>query len=150
MGEEGALPPYLSIDRENHPAVLAGRRSREAVAARDKDAWLANFAADGTVEDPVGPSMFDEDGVGHRGAQQLSEFWDKTIGTTERIDFVFDKEIICGDEVAYIGKIVTHIAGHVTEADGVFTYKADGNGDLLALRAFWEVEATMQSLRPAD
>ncbi|AVL99558.1 ketosteroid isomerase [Gordonia iterans] len=149
MGEEGALPPYLSIDRENHPAVLAGRRSREAVAARDKDAWLANFAADGTVEDPVGPSMFDEDGVGHRGAQQLSEFWDKTIGTTERIDFVFDKEIICGDEVAYIGKIVTHIAGHVTEADGVFTYKADGNGDLLALRAFWEVEATMQSLRPA-
>jgi len=142
-------PPYLNIDRENHPAVLCGQRSREAVAARDKQAWLASFAADGSVEDPVGPSMFDEEGVGHRGAEQLSAFWDKTIGTTERIDFVFDKEIICGDEVAYIGKIVTHIGGHVTEAEGVFTYKADADGKLAALRAFWEVEATMNSLRPA-
>ncbi len=141
-------PPYLNIDRENHPAVLAGRRSREAVGARDKAAWLANFAADGTVEDPVGPSMFDEEGVGHRGAEQLDAFWDKTIGTTEKIDFVFDKEIICGDEVAYIGKIVTYIGGHITEADGVFTYKADADGKLRALRAFWEVEATMNSLRP--
>ncbi|GAC57903.1 hypothetical protein GOHSU_27_00390 [Gordonia hirsuta DSM 44140 = NBRC 16056] len=146
-GDEG-LPPYLNIDRESHPAVLAGRRSREAVAARDKQAWLDNFAADGSVEDPVGPSMFDEAGVGHRGHQQLSEFWDKTIGTTEKIDFVFDKEIICGDEVAYIGKIVTYIAGHVTEADGVFTYRADADGNLAALRAFWEVAETMASLRP--
>ncbi|MDR2279865.1 MAG: nuclear transport factor 2 family protein, partial [Gordonia sp. (in: high G+C Gram-positive bacteria)] len=59
------------------------------------------------------------------------------------------KEVICGNEVAYIGKIVTHIAGHISEAEGVFTYKADANGDLLALRAFWEVEATMKSLRKA-
>ncbi|WP_341256859.1 MULTISPECIES: nuclear transport factor 2 family protein [Gordonia] len=142
-------PAYLNIDRENHPAVLAGRRSREAVEARDKEAWLANFAADGSVEDPVGPSMFDEDGVGHRGADGLSAFWDKTIGTTEKLEFLFDKEVICGNEVAYIGKIVTHIAGHISEAEGVFTYKADANGDLLALRAFWEVEATMKSLRKA-
>jgi len=142
-------PAYLNIDRENHPAVLAGRRSREAVQARDKEAWLANFSADGSVEDPVGPSMFDEEGVGHRGPQQLSEFWDKTIGTTEKIDFVFDREIICGDEVAYIGTIVTRIAGHISEAQGVFTYKADADGKLAALRAFWEVEATMNSLRPA-
>lgn len=149
MAPIDGLPSYLNIDRENHPAVLAGRRSRDAVQARDKDAWLANFAADGSVEDPVGPSMFDEEGVGHRGAEQLSAFWDKTIGATEKIDFVFDKEIICGDEVAYIGKIVTHIAGHVSEADGVFTYKADANGDLVALRAFWEVGKTMESLRPA-
>ncbi|WP_347956312.1 nuclear transport factor 2 family protein [Gordonia aichiensis] len=141
-------PAYLNIDRERHPAVLAGRRSREAVQARDKAAWLANFAADGSVEDPVGPSMFDEEGRGHRGAEELSAFWDKTIGTTEKIDFVFDKEIICGDEVAYIGKIVTYIGGHITESDGVFTYKADTAGDLVALRAFWEVEATMKSLRP--
>ncbi|GEE04113.1 hypothetical protein nbrc107696_45590 [Gordonia spumicola] len=130
-------PAYLDIDRENHPAVLAGRRSREAVEARDKEAWLANFAADGSVEDPVGPSMFDEEGVGHRGVDGLSAFWDKTIGTTEKLEFLFDKEIICGNEVAYIGKIVTHIAGHVSEAEGVFTYKADSNGDLVALRALW-------------
>ena len=79
----------------------------------------------GTVEDPVGPSMFDEEGTGHRGAQELSEFWDKTVGTTEKIDFEFDEEIICGSEVAYIGKIVTHIGGHISESRGVFTYRVD-------------------------
>jgi len=143
------LPSYLNIDRENHPAVLAGRRSREAVEARDKAAWLANFAPDAVVEDPVGPSMFDEKGIGHSGADGLANFWDITIGTTEKIDFVFDKEIICGNEVAYIGKIVTRIGGHISESHGVFTYKADDNGDLVALRAFWEVGATMATLRPA-
>ncbi|MGB3707894.1 nuclear transport factor 2 family protein [Gordonia sp. (in: high G+C Gram-positive bacteria)] len=141
-------PAYLNIDRENHPAVLAGRRSRDAVEARDKQAWLENFSATGSVEDPVGPSMFDEEGKGHRGLDELSAFWDKTIATTEKIEFVFDREVICGNEVAYIGKIVSYIGGHLTDAEGVFTYKADENGDLQALRAFWEVGATMKSLRP--
>nr|WP_212763338.1 nuclear transport factor 2 family protein [Gordonia araii] len=139
----------MNIDRETNPAVVAGRRSREAVAKRDKQAWLDNFADDGIVEDPVGPSMFDEEGKGHRGAEQLAAFWDKTIGTTENLEFVFDEEIICGNEVAYIGKIVTHIAGHISEAHGVFTYRADADGKLAALRAYWEVEKTMNSLRPA-
>ena len=142
-------PSYLSIDRENHPAVVAGRRSREFVAARDKAAWVANFAADGSVEDPVGPSMFDPDGAGFHGRERISEFWDLSIGTTESIEFVFDDEIICGNEVAYVGKIVTHIAGFVSEAHGVFTYRADADGKLLALRAFWEVGKTMESVRKA-
>ncbi|MEE4025192.1 nuclear transport factor 2 family protein [Gordonia sp. PKS22-38] len=142
-------PAYLNIDRENHPAVVAGRRSRELVGARDKQGWVNAFASDGTVEDPVGPSMFDPEGKGFRGHEQIAEFWDKSIATTESIEFVFDEEIICGAEVAYIGKIVTHIAGHVSEARGVFTYRADADGKLAALRAFWEVEKTINSVRPA-
>lgn len=149
MTHSDTAPAYLNIDRENHPAVVAGRRSREFVAARDKAAWVANFSADGTVEDPVGPSMFDPEGTGFRGHQQIAEFWDKSIATTESIEFVFDEEIICGDEVAYIGKIVTHIAGHVSEARGVFTYRAAPDGTMAALRAFWEVEKTINSVRPA-
>ncbi|MFW0795131.1 nuclear transport factor 2 family protein [Gordonia sp. CPCC 205515] len=149
MTTASETPAYLNIDRENHPAVVAGRRSRELVAARDKDAWVANFAADGTVEDPVGPSMFDPEGKGFRGHDQIAEFWDKSIATTESIEFVFDDEIICGDEVAYVGKIVTHIAGHISEAHGVFTYKAAPDGKMAALRAFWEVEKTIKSVRPA-
>ena len=41
------------------PAHLAGKRSREAAVARDKEAWLAVFADDAIVEDPIGPSHFD-------------------------------------------------------------------------------------------
>lgn len=148
MTATGEEPAYLNIDRDNHPAVLAGRRSRECVTARDKHGWLDNFAADATVEDPVGPSMFDPDGVGFTGRERISEFWDLSIANTDSIEFVFDDEIIAGPEVAYVGKIVTHIGGHVTEAHGVFTYRADPAGKLSALRAFWEVEKTMNSLRP--
>lgn len=69
---------------------------------------------------------------------------------TESIEFRFDEEIICGNEVAYIGSIVTHIAGHVSEArGGVFTYQADREGRLSALRAYWEVEKTINSVRKA-
>ncbi|AZG47902.1 nuclear transport factor 2 family protein [Gordonia insulae] len=142
-------PAYLNIDRENHPAVVAGRLSREFVAARDKQAWVENFAVEGSVEDPVGPSMFDPEGKGFHGHQEIAEFWDKSIGTTESIEFVFGDEIICGNEVAYVGKIVTHIAGHISEAHGVFTYRADADGKLSALRAFWEVEKTIRTVRPA-
>lgn len=142
-------PAYLNIDRDNHPAVVAGRRSREFVASRDKQAWVENFAAEGSVEDPVGPSMFDPEGKGFHGHAEIADFWNKSIATTESIEFVFDEEIICGNEVAYIGKIVTHIAGHVSQARGVFTYRADDDGKLVALRAFWEVEATINSVRRA-
>lgn len=142
-------PAYLNIDRDNHPAVVAGRRSRAAVVARDKQAWLDNFTDDAKVEDPVGPSMFDAEGVGFQGRERISQFWDLSIGTTESIEFVFDEEIICGPEVAYIGTIVTHIAGHVSQARGVFTYRAAPDGRLEALRAFWEVEKTINSVRKA-
>ncbi|WP_030172631.1 MULTISPECIES: nuclear transport factor 2 family protein [Actinomycetes] len=144
-----AEPAYLNIDRENNPAVVAGRRSREYVASRDKEAWVKLFAPDGIVQDPVGPSMFDEEGIGFTGHDRISQFWDLSIGTTESIEFVFDEEIICGNEVAYIGKIVTHIHGHISEARGVFTYRANPDGSLAALRAFWEVEKTINSVRKA-
>ena len=48
--------------RAAHPARDAAFRSYDAVLKKDKEAWLANFAADGWIEDPVGPSMFDEEG----------------------------------------------------------------------------------------
>ena len=38
-----------------------------AVAAGRKDDWLALFAPDAIVQDPVGPSRLDPDGRGHRG-----------------------------------------------------------------------------------
>ena len=139
----------MNIDRENHPAVVAGRISREAVAERDKQRWLDNFAPTATVEDPVGPSMFDPEGIGFTGPERISEFWDKAVASSESLEFVFDDEVICGNEVAYIGKVVAHVAGYVSESQGVFTYRVDETGKLVALRAFWEVEKAMKSARPA-
>ena len=89
-----------------HPAHEAGRRSREAVAARDKDAWLAVFADDAIVEDPIGPSVFDPEGLGHRGRDAISAFWDKAIAPTTKIEFFFRDTYQCGNEEANVGHIL--------------------------------------------
>lgn len=96
----------MTISDANHPAHLAGKRSRAAVAARDKDAWLAVFADDAIVQDPIGPSLLDPDGNGHRGKE------------------------------ANVGSIVTTMGGHRILIEGVFTYRVNDAGQMVALRAF--------------
>ena len=131
----------------DHPARTAGRASQAAVRARDKDAWLALFAPEGIVEDPIGPSVFDPEGTGHRGRDAIAAFWDKAIAATEEIEFLFDDSFACGNEVAFTGTIRSHIGGQVLDAEGVFTYRVDDDGKILALRAFWETDRAMQTMK---
>ena len=125
----------------------AGRRSREAVAARDKDAWLAVFADDAIVEDLIGPSAFDPEGKGHRGRDAISAFWDKAIAPTDKIEFVFEATYQCGNEEANVGHILITAGDYQVTAEGVFTYKADDEGRLVALRAYWEMDRAAASTR---
>ena len=131
----------------DHPAHLAGQRSRDAVAARDKDAWLAVFADDAVVEDPIGPSPFDPQGIGHRGRDAISAFWDKAIAATDKIEFDFVDSFRCGSEEANVGSIVTTMAGHQITTEGVFTYRVNEEGKIVALRAYWEVERAAATAR---
>src|ERR1700743_2132157 len=127
-------------EKTKHPAHEAGRRSREAVMARDKEAWLAVFADDAIVEDPIGPSAFDPEGKGHRGRDAISAFWDKIIANTDDIEFNFRETYQCGNEEATVGNIVITMGGQQITANGVFTYKENDEGKMVALRAFWEME----------
>ncbi|MCA0157710.1 nuclear transport factor 2 family protein [Tsukamurella sp. M9C] len=134
--------------KDDHPAVLAGRASQSAASGHRKEEWLDLFAADGVVEDPVGPSGFDPEGKGHHGREEIAAFYDKTIGVAESLEFLFDDGFACGNEVAFTGLIRTVIGGHVIDAEGVFTYKVDDAGKIVALRAFWEVDRAMATARP--
>jgi steroid Delta-isomerase len=133
--------------KTKHPAHEAGRRSREAVMARDKEAWLAVFADDAIVEDPIGPSAFDPEGKGHRGRDAISAFWDKVIAKTTRIEFVFRDTYQCGDEEANVGRILITRGDYQITAEGVFTYKANDEGQLVALRAYWEMDRATAGAR---
>src|ERR1700761_9852708 len=135
------------MNRADTPAHLAGKRSRDAVAARDKEAWVANFADDGIVEDPVGPSAFDPEGKGHRGRDAISAFWDMAIAPTDRIEFVFRDTYQCGNEEANVGHILITTGDYQVTAEGVFTYKADDEGRMVALRAYWEMDQAAASTR---
>jgi ketosteroid isomerase-like protein len=120
-----------------------GIRSRAAVEAKDRQAWLDLFADDAVVQDPIGPSPFDPEGRGHRGRAAIAAFYDNVIASSEKIAFDIERSYLCGDEVADVGTIRTTLAGgtHVAVVRGVYTYRTDGEGKLAALRAFWEFDA---------
>ena len=134
----------MTVTDLNSPVHLAGKRSREAAVAHDKDAWLANFADDAVVEDPIGPSHFDPEGKGHRGKDAIAKFYDMAIAPST-LTFHFEKTYQCGDEEANVGHIVIESSGYRVVAEGVFTYRVDAEGKIIALRAYWELDRAAAS-----
>ncbi|ANN19699.1 ketosteroid isomerase [Amycolatopsis orientalis] len=133
------------------PARQAAYRSMTAVTAGDKTAWLELFAGDAVVEDPVGRSMFDEEGKGHHGHDGISAFWDKTIGCVERFQFTIRDSHAAGDEVANVGTITTDLpGGYRVDTDGVFVYRVREDGLIVSMRAFWETERAMATARKVE
>ncbi len=128
------------------PVHLAGKRSREAAMARNKEAWLDLFADDAIVEDPIGPSHFDPEGKGHRGRDEISAFWDKAIAPN-KLEFNFVDTFGCGNEEANVGTIVITTGGYQVTTEGVFTYRVNDEGKLVALRAYWEVDRVAKTAR---
>lgn len=131
-----------------HPARDAALRSYDAVVRKAKHEWLALFAEDAVVEDPVGPSMFDPEGRGHHGHQGISAFWDKAIAQVERFVFAMHDSFAAGDECANVGVITSFLPGAMrVDTEGVFVYRVDERGLLTSMRAFWEVDRAMATLR---
>jgi len=131
-----------------HPARTASRRSMDAVSRGAKEEWLALFAEDGIVEDPVGKSMFDPTGNGHRGHDAIGAFWEMTIGNVERFEFDIRDSFAAGNEVANVGTITTYLpGGSRVDTEGVFVYRVNEDGLIASMRAFWEVERAMATLR---
>ncbi|MGH9028983.1 MAG: nuclear transport factor 2 family protein [Acidimicrobiales bacterium] len=107
--------------------------------AKDRDGWLALFADDAVVEDPVGPSMFDPEGTGNRGKDAIASFYDNVISQSDSLQFTIRQSIECGDEVVNIGEIrITLPDNQVGTVQLASVYKVDSEGRLESLRAFWE------------
>ena len=124
----------------DHPARAASIRSMEAVEAGDRDRWLAMFASDALIEDPIGPSPLNPSGEPRRGIAAVTDFYDTVIAGGE-VRFAIRESYAGGDEVANVGTIsVTFPDGSRSVVDGVYTYRIDDAGRLLALRAFWEFD----------
>ncbi len=116
-----------------------GQASMAAVEGRHRDAWLALFAEDGVVEDPIGPSAFDPEGRGHRGLEAIAAFYDTVIAVNESITFTIRQSFLCGDEAANVGVIrITFPGGSAVEVDGIYIYRRSPDDKIASLRAFWE------------
>jgi ketosteroid isomerase-like protein len=114
-----------------------------------KEAWLALFADDAVIEDPIGESPLDPTGRGHRGKAAIAAFWDLAIApATLRI--AIRESHAAGSEVANVGTITSTMPdGSTITVEGVFTYRVDAAGKITALRAYWEFARMAASLRPA-
>lgn len=137
-----------SAPNDEHPARSASQRSYSAVANGDLARWLTVYAEDALLEDPVGPSMFDPEGRGHRGHAGLAAFWEQAIAPVDRFAFeITDSFANPGSSTcANVGRITTAFAdGSSTVTDLVMVYVVDDDGRVVSMRAFWEPERTMAS-----
>lgn len=138
---------HWAATRAKHPARTAALASMSAVSRGAKQEWLALFAPDAVVEDPVGPSVFDPEGTGHHGTAGISAFWDLAIDQATRIEFHISDSFAAGDEVANIGFIRSFLPdGSSMDAEGVFVYRVGEDGLLRSMRAFWDFERAMATL----
>jgi len=127
------------MDRyDDHPARRAAIASMTAVEAADRQGWLELFAPDAIVEDPIGPSMFDPEGAGHRGHDGIGAFYDDVV-SSGRVEFAIRESYAGGHECANVGTITTTLPdGTRAIVEGVYTYRIDDRGRIVALRAYWE------------
>jgi len=135
-----------ATEEQNGYAGLTARdvskRSMAAIESKDRDGWLALFAEDAVVEDPIGPSMLDPEGLGHRGREAIGRFFDDVIAPNDKITFKIDLSYQAGPEVANVGTIdITFPGGkQIASVDLVSTYRISPDGRLESLRAYWEPE----------
>ena len=134
---------------EEHPARKAGQNSMRHVMAKDREAWLALFADDAVIEDPVGVSPLDPSGRGHRGAAAIARFWD-TVIAPGNVEMRVRESHASGNECANVVSLVNRMPGGIEiGTDCVIVYRVDEAGRIVSLRAFWEYEKVAAQLSAA-
>ncbi len=132
------LPLPTDDDRSARAASL---RSRHHVQNGDKAAWLALFTEDALVADPVGPSIFDEVGDGHRGPEARAAFWDATIAPNQ-IEMAIYRSHAGANQVANVATVTTTLGdGSSAEIDIVAVYTVEETSGLIeSMRVYWEMD----------
>ena len=135
----------------DHPARMISMVSRKCTQTLDKEGWLAMFAEDGKIEDPIGISYLDETGEGHSTPEARELFWDKNIANSD-ITITIHHSYACGDEVANNITIDMEFdmdgKPHSQQINGIFTYCLNQEGKLASMRGYWELDAAMKTIKP--
>ena len=134
----------LLKQRRQHPARDAALKSIQCVQNGDREGWLSVWHPEACIEDPVGPSLLDPEGKGHRGIAAITAFYDTVIAPAQ-VRFHIRESFACGNECANVGTITTKTAdGSIGRCELVMVYKVDDQGKVLSLRAFWEMDEMLE------
>ena len=107
------------------------RRYQATFSAEDREGWLALFADDAVLEDPVGSAP-------HQGLDAIAAFWDAVHARTERGSVRMTQgPAVCGLEAAWAFELDVTVKGRrsLVEIIDHGTFTEDGR--IRSIRAFW-------------
>ncbi|KAA1194241.1 hypothetical protein F0M18_02055 [Pseudohalioglobus sediminis] len=132
---------------QEHLAVAANMKSIEYAMAGDKAAWLALYADDAVVCDPVGVSPMDPTGQGHRGKAAIEQFWDTVIGPAT-LHITPQRRWISGAHTCCVHQVARNDLGDgkFTDCDMLAVYTVNEEGLITAMSAHWDFDAMMAQL----
>lgn len=117
-------------DRDRLVAVVD--RYLERMSAGDKEGWLALFADDASVEDPVGTHP-------HRGRAAIADFWDLVQGLADEVRVVRTGPVrVAGGEAAFPLQARSTIGDTTMVVDIIDLFRFDDEGRIVDLRAYWD------------
>ena len=124
------------------PAMAASQASWRCVQSHDREGWLALMAPDVVIEDPIGQSFTNPDGLGVRGKEAVAAFYDSNISVnnlTVTCEETFQSS--SPNEVAHILVLRSEFEGGMTSTvRGVFCYRVDDAGLITNMRGYWNLE----------
>jgi steroid Delta-isomerase len=128
-------------------AQEASRKSGKYVVEGNKQAWLALFADDAIVQDPVGVSPLDPSGKGHHGKAAIEAFWDMAM-PNGIASFEIRESHPAGDSCANVVTLSNRTPdGTVLATDCVAVYTANEQGLITSLRAYWDFTKLEEQLK---
>ena len=121
-----------------HLAVEANKKSIKYASEGNREAWLALYADDAVVHDPVGKSPMDPTGEVHRGREAIAAFWDTVIGPAN-VTIRADKRWTSGDHCCCVAQVAENDLGNgvVTECDMLARYEVNDEGLITHMSAHW-------------
>ncbi len=98
----------------------------------DKEAWLALFADDAAIIDPVGSPP-------NEGKEAISTFWDRVHSLPMTFEPEVHRMVVCGDEGMLSFTMTTRSeSGGGMAMELVDTFLIDDDGRIKLLKAYWD------------
>ena len=133
------------------PAMAASEASWRCVQSHDRDGWLGLMADDIVIEDPIGKTITNPDGLGVHGKDAVAAFYDTNIAAnTLRVTCEETFPSSSPNEVAHTLVLRSEFEGGMTSTvRGVFCYLVDDAGLITNMRGYWNLEGMQFGQAPA-
>lgn len=110
----------------------------EAFNTSDREAYVALFVEDGTVEDPVGSGV-------HQGPAAIGAFWDAVHGLSSSLELVLTGSTrVAGNGVAFTMQAISTVGEDRIVVDIIDVFEVSDDARIVSMRAYWD----MAEMRP--